>query len=88
MHALSQQIEQINATLVGLAVDDLQGLASAHAQFEQLLDAAKAVPETSEAVVQQLGGITDRSRKQARSTHPQRSRRRRQATGQCREEPE
>jgi two-component system, chemotaxis family, sensor kinase CheA len=67
MQSLSQQVEQISATLVGVAPSDLQSLADAHSKFDQLLDSARGSAECSADTVAALGGITDRARKMLES---------------------
>ncbi len=61
---LSTQVEQISATLVGLAVDDVQGLAQVHAQFDHLLAALRGTESGIESnAARQLEGISVRTHK-------------------------
>jgi two-component system chemotaxis sensor kinase CheA len=59
MHQLSQQIDQLAATLEGANATDLQRLADAHAQFDQLVEAVREIPDIEPSTVQsaeQLSG--------------------------------
>jgi two-component system chemotaxis sensor kinase CheA len=58
MHALSKEIDQLNATLIGVDPSDLQALAEAHAKFEALSEAARNVGGVDSATATTLSGIT------------------------------
>ncbi len=58
MHALSKQIDQLSAILIGADPSDLQNLADAHAKFEALGEAAKSIPGVDASTISALGGIT------------------------------
>jgi two-component system, chemotaxis family, sensor kinase CheA len=61
---LSFQVEQISASLVGLATDDVQGLAQLHAQFDTLLASLRGTTSGLEsAVAQQLEGVSAKTHK-------------------------
>lgn len=62
--SLSTKVEQISVTLVGLAPDDVQGLAQVHAQFDQLLATLRSTESGIETnIAQTLEGISVRTHK-------------------------
>lgn len=61
MHALSEEINQLNATLVGVDPSDLPALAEAHAKFEALGEAARSIAGVNPDTVAVLGGITSQA---------------------------
>lgn len=63
MHALSKQIEQLNATLIGADPSDVQLLADVHSKFEALQEAASATSGVSGSAMTSLTDITGRARK-------------------------
>ena len=63
MNSISEQIEQLSASLISADASDLQILADAHARFEQLAQCVKESGTSSEAMV----GCVDRMADSART---------------------
>lgn len=61
MHALSKQIDQLNAVLIGADTSDLQSLADAHAKFEALAESARSAGTVSDTALAALGGMTSKA---------------------------
>jgi len=63
MNAIQDRIQHLSAALMGMDPTDLQGLADAHTQFEQIVEAAKSIPGSSAGVLAKVDTLTDDARR-------------------------